>query len=79
MAPALRKVHDQMPEPRYVISMGSCANGGGYHHYSYSVVRVPNELFGTAPKSRTFAALRGRWPRPLLEKLHPHQLRLAGG
>ena len=39
MAPALRKVYDQMPEPRYVLSMGSCANGGGYYHYSYAVVR----------------------------------------
>ncbi|KAH9249755.1 NADH-ubiquinone oxidoreductase 20 kDa subunit [Batrachochytrium salamandrivorans] len=39
MAPALRKVYDQMSEPRYVVSMGSCANGGGYYHYSYAVVR----------------------------------------
>ena len=39
MAAPLRKVYDQMPDPRYVVSMGSCANGGGYYHYSYSVVR----------------------------------------
>lgn len=50
MAPALRKVYDQMPEPRYVISMGSCANGGGYYHYAYSVTRgcdrvVPVDIY----------------------------------
>jgi NADH-quinone oxidoreductase subunit B len=50
MAPALRKVYDQMPEPRYVLSMGSCANGGVYYHYSYSVVRgcdriVPVDIY----------------------------------
>ena len=39
MAPALRKVYDQMPNPKWVISMGSCANRGGYYHYSYSVTR----------------------------------------
>ncbi len=50
MAPALRKVYDQMPNPKWVISMGSCANGGGYYHYAYSVTRgcdrvIPVDVF----------------------------------
>ncbi|KAF5285800.1 hypothetical protein FQA39_LY04261 [Lamprigera yunnana] len=44
MATALRKVYDSMPHPKWVISMGSCANGGGYYYYSYSVVRGCNRI-----------------------------------
>lgn len=39
MAPAVRRLYDQMPTSKWVVSMGSCANGGGYYHYSYSVLK----------------------------------------
>lgn len=50
MAPTLRRLFDQMQEPKFILSMGSCANGGGYYHYSYAVVRgcdrvVPVDMY----------------------------------
>jgi NADH-quinone oxidoreductase B subunit len=44
MSPALRRLYNQLTNPKWVVSMGSCANGGGYYHYSYAVVKGCNRI-----------------------------------
>jgi NADH-quinone oxidoreductase subunit B len=78
MAPILRRLYDQMPEPKFVIAMGGCATAGGPFR-TYSVVQgvdqiVPVDVYveGCPPRPenliRAFVLLQDRVQRMTIAK-----------